>query len=211
MTGHKRWLRLEEVTSDDLNGFLADQVVERFATVAARDAAIPAPTDGQATWTPATGLLFWRADLGAWLPDRACAWGLVAPVKPLNQTVNAQAWIARWQGLTLYPGRAYEVRATVPITTFGIPAAPVEFHALGVIGTQPSAVLGPHKIYETVPASGIVMVSGSLPFSVATKTTFAQVGMYGAATAAKINGGQPGAVGIYDLGPLPTGPVPDAG
>jgi hypothetical protein len=211
MTGHKTWRRLEEVTSDDLNGYLSDQVVARFPSVAARDAAFPTPDDGQHAWTPTSGLRIYRTDWAGWFPPVSVAWGLVAPIKALNQTVNAQAWLARWVGLTLYPGRAYELRAMVPLTTFGIPAAAVEFTCLGVIGQAASAPVSPQKFSETVPASGIVTVTPILPFSVATKTLFGQIGLYGAATGAKINGGAPGAVGIYDCGPLPTGPVPDAG
>jgi hypothetical protein len=209
MTGHKTWRRLEEVTSDDLNGYLSDQVVARFPSVAARDAAFPTPADGQHAWTPTSGLRIYRTDWAGWFPPVSVAWGLIAPIKTLTQTVNAQAWIARWDGLTCYPGRAYEVRSMLPLTCFGLSSATnTEFTAYGVIGAQPGAVVGPHKLTELIPPSGILTVNPVLPFTVATKTTFAQIGLYGAATAAKINGGSPGYVGIYDCGPVSTSPVP---
>ena len=46
----KQWASLERVTADDVNTNLSDQSVMRFASSAARSAAIPAPTEGMVTY-----------------------------------------------------------------------------------------------------------------------------------------------------------------
>lgn len=46
MAGRKTWVAFEKLLAADVNEFLADQSVMRFATTAARDAAIPTPESG---------------------------------------------------------------------------------------------------------------------------------------------------------------------
>jgi len=47
MTGYKTFTAGSILTASDLNGYLRDQSIPIFATTAARDAAITAPTEGQ--------------------------------------------------------------------------------------------------------------------------------------------------------------------
>lgn len=47
--GRKTWAN-EILAQPDLQGYLQDQVVMRFANAAARTAAIPAPTEGMVSW-----------------------------------------------------------------------------------------------------------------------------------------------------------------
>jgi hypothetical protein len=48
--GYKQWVTDDVLTSTDLNGYLADQVVQVFASAAARTAAITVPTEGMVTY-----------------------------------------------------------------------------------------------------------------------------------------------------------------
>lgn len=88
MTGFHIFQRLEEVTADAMNSYLASQVVARFATSAERDAAILAPENGQAAWTPGGGLRLYRSGgtWPGWYPDWMAAWGTQGRVA--TQTAN---------------------------------------------------------------------------------------------------------------------------
>lgn len=65
MAGFKHWDELDILTAADLNSYLMDQVVVRFASIAARDAAIPTPADGQLCVVTGTGL--YTGHGGAWI------------------------------------------------------------------------------------------------------------------------------------------------
>lgn len=62
----KKWVPLERLNASDLNTHLVDQSIPRFADAAARDIAIPAPTNGQMCWLDSTSLLLVRRG-GAWV------------------------------------------------------------------------------------------------------------------------------------------------
>lgn len=57
MAGFKTWADLDILTAADLNGYLMQQVVPRFASTAARDAAITAPEAGQLCYVAGLGYL----------------------------------------------------------------------------------------------------------------------------------------------------------
>ena len=48
--GRKQWVTDDVLTSTDLNGYLADQVVMVFASAASRTAAITVPTEGMISY-----------------------------------------------------------------------------------------------------------------------------------------------------------------
>ena len=59
--GYKQWVTDDVLTSTDLNGYLADQVVQVFASAAARTAAITVPTEGMVTYlTDSNTLAFYN-------------------------------------------------------------------------------------------------------------------------------------------------------
>lgn len=69
--GAKNWMFQEEVTSSDVNGYLADQVVMRFADAAARDAAFggtaePVLAEGMVCTLDSTNEVL-RYDGSAWV------------------------------------------------------------------------------------------------------------------------------------------------
>jgi hypothetical protein len=76
VAGFKIWAVGEEVLAADFNAFLQQQVVAVFASAAARDAAITAPTRGQACYVQATAQLL-VYDGTAWRPPWNMPWGLV--------------------------------------------------------------------------------------------------------------------------------------
>jgi hypothetical protein len=61
----KVWAVGEEVLAADMNDYIQEQVVATFATAAARDAAIPAPNNGQACWLQ-DALALYVYDGAAW-------------------------------------------------------------------------------------------------------------------------------------------------
>jgi hypothetical protein len=64
--GYKQWVTDDVLTSTDLNGYLADQVVQVFASAAARTAAITVPTEGMVTYlTDSNTLAFYNGS--AWV------------------------------------------------------------------------------------------------------------------------------------------------
>lgn len=58
----KTWVVGEEVLAADLNSYIQKQVVPTFATVAARDAAMPAPTAGALAYTSTERVLWCYRD-----------------------------------------------------------------------------------------------------------------------------------------------------
>jgi hypothetical protein len=74
----KTWTVGEEMLAADVNAYLQDQVVATFANAAARDAAIPAPTAGQAVYLTGTGQLQVYAGVGlGWRPPWSQPWGIL--------------------------------------------------------------------------------------------------------------------------------------
>jgi hypothetical protein len=70
--GHKTFTR-ETLSSAEVNGYLMDQAVMRFASVAARNATLTAPTDGMVTYLEDVddleyreGGAYWRPVSGTW-------------------------------------------------------------------------------------------------------------------------------------------------
>jgi len=55
--GYKHWAANDVLSASDINGYLADQSVMRFASSAARAAAILSPTQGMTTYLDSTGAL----------------------------------------------------------------------------------------------------------------------------------------------------------
>src|SRR5688572_26547393 len=55
--GYKTWAFKEMMASSDVNNFLMSQVTPRFASTAARDAAIPAPEAGQICYVSGAGVM----------------------------------------------------------------------------------------------------------------------------------------------------------
>ena len=90
--GYKQWVTDDVLTSTDLNGYLADQVVQVFASAAARTAAITVPTEGMVTYlTDSNTLAFYNGS--GWV---AFSVDSVAPsasnaLKVSNQTVFIQS------------------------------------------------------------------------------------------------------------------------
>jgi hypothetical protein len=64
--GYKQWVTDDVLTSTDLNGYLADQVVQVFASAAARTSAITVPTEGMVSYlTDSNTLAFYNGS--AWV------------------------------------------------------------------------------------------------------------------------------------------------
>lgn len=57
MPGVKQWTDLEVLTAADLDDYVMSQAVPRFTSTAARDAAMPAPVNGQMCYVTGVGLL----------------------------------------------------------------------------------------------------------------------------------------------------------
>lgn len=55
--GYKHWAANDVLSASDINGYLADQSVMRFASSAARSAAILSPSQGMTTYLDSTGAL----------------------------------------------------------------------------------------------------------------------------------------------------------
>jgi hypothetical protein len=73
--GRKVFTR-ETLTSGDVNGYLMDQTVMRFASASARSTAIPSPTEGMITWLDDSNRID-GYDGGAWQPMAHTAWQYV--------------------------------------------------------------------------------------------------------------------------------------
>ena len=71
----KQWSGYEKVTAADVNTYLSDQSVMRFASSSARSTAIPSPTEGMVTWLDDTNALqvydgsAWVAVISGTLPN----------------------------------------------------------------------------------------------------------------------------------------------
>lgn len=67
MAGYKTFTAGSILTASDVNGYLRDQTIPIFATTAARDAAITAPTEGQFAYSQADDSYYVYSGT-AWLP-----------------------------------------------------------------------------------------------------------------------------------------------
>jgi hypothetical protein len=108
----KQWARLEEVLADDLN-LATRQAVIRFPTAAARDAAIPAPEDGQMAYLlDGHNLTVWDDGLKAWIPEPGHA---IARASNTNTADAGIPALPSWQAVvtlptaTYYKGRTYRL------------------------------------------------------------------------------------------------------
>lgn len=66
MAGYKIWTFGEKLNSADVNGYLMGQAVPRFATAAARDAAITAPEEGGTCYLTSVGHMVYNGT--KWVP-----------------------------------------------------------------------------------------------------------------------------------------------
>jgi hypothetical protein len=77
MAGRKVFAPATVLTAGDVNSFLMDQSVMVFADSAARDTAIPTPTEGMLTYLEDSGAYEYRDSVGAWVGLLPSAPGLV--------------------------------------------------------------------------------------------------------------------------------------
>jgi len=81
----KTWVIGEEVLATDFNTYVQNQVVPRFATVAARDAAWPAATAG-------AGAVCTTTDTGTLWVVVAAAWTAIGTATPWTQVAFTGTW-----------------------------------------------------------------------------------------------------------------------
>jgi hypothetical protein len=81
MAGFKTFVDLEILTAAELNDYLMEQVIARFASEAARNAALPAPDAGTIAYVTGTGLRMWTGT----------AWEQIAPGVFYKTTLGADA------------------------------------------------------------------------------------------------------------------------
>lgn len=97
--GRKVWSPFDVLTASDLNGYIADRGVMRFASAAARSSAIPSPEVGMLTWredaSPALKLEYWNG----------ASWAAMALTSPA-QTVQGQSSVQVFSGVAISAGTA---------------------------------------------------------------------------------------------------------
>lgn len=141
--GRKVFVR-ERLTSADVNGFLMDQTVMRFASASARAAEIASPSEGMVTYLDDQNALEFHTGTG-W--ER-----LLHGVRgPSNASSDANGWVTFTHGLGVTP-------SSVQITPGGGPVQHLcKFIVAAKTSTQVSVIA-----YNTT--SGSTLASNPVPF-----------------------------------------------
>lgn len=114
MSGYKTWVDLEILTAADLNGYLMQQAVPRFATTGARSTAIPSPATGQLSYVTGVGVQVYNGTAWALIEPSAQEQGASyftggAAVTSSGSTETA---MSTWTSATTYtfaPSQVYEL------------------------------------------------------------------------------------------------------
>jgi len=112
-SGWKQWADGETVYRDEFQGLLQNQVIMRFATPAARDAAIPVGSrvDGMQSWTTDTRTMWeWSATRAAWMSVGTR--GVLAPASATTSTAGTTTsvqWLSTSPVIPPTAGRRYRV------------------------------------------------------------------------------------------------------
>jgi hypothetical protein len=135
---YKVWVAGEEVLSADFNAYIQEQTVATFATVAARDAAIAAPENGQCAFTADTGaLMVYRSSAPVgWQPPWRSAWGVTtAPFTFTGGTLGSplSAIMSGSQFTLPYPERRYRIHLHVSEMVGPCPNAIVQIRPLSTV------------------------------------------------------------------------------
>lgn len=87
MAGYKAWGYRERLTSDDVNEFLASQLVVRFLTTADRDASDLPLVEGAVSYVPSEGLQICTA-YSEWAPVAGYLGNFATADRPAAATAN---------------------------------------------------------------------------------------------------------------------------
>lgn len=114
--GYKAFSGGAVLTAAQVQGYLQDQAVMKFATAAARDSALPSPSEGMVCYLADSSGMF-AYDGGSWsiVPVRQTFVSSAAYTIPSATAALQNIYAASGSGVTLVAGMSYEVSGTLRV------------------------------------------------------------------------------------------------